>query len=167
MLIATSLERRGARSGQSIYFGRVSALICCAPLFALSVSVRGQMMGVSGIVRRAAVAIISVAVVAGLGVGDFSVAPAEAKNPDPPAFQKPSGVDVTTGAVKKEKKPAKVDQRVVRKNWPAGDVNPGGQTVTAGKGQKAQAGSSPVRVGLPADAPQATVTAKVLMLSPE
>ena len=125
-------------------------------------------MRVRVFVRRVAVAGLAVSVVAGLGVADVWVAPpAAAKPPDAPAPQQPSGVDVAPGGGRKPLKPPKVDQRVLRRTWPAGDVNPGGQPVTAGRGKKSQVGVSPVRVGLPPDAPADLVPARVRVLPPE
>ena len=125
-------------------------------------------MTINNHVWRGVVSGIAFAVVLALGVGEWSVPQAVAKQPDPPAFQKPRSVAVTTGSGKNAnvRKTPKASQRTLKKTWPAGDADAAGTAVKVARGKKTQAGSSVVRVGLPAEAVQESVDARVRVLPP-
>ena len=119
------------------------------------------------LVRRVVVAGLALVMALGVGFMDLSAPEAVAKKPDPQWFQQPKGVDVKAAGEKKLKKTPKVEQRSLRKSWPAGDKDRGGHRVRVGRGQKARAGSSPVWISPSVDTGQVSVDATVRMLPQE
>ena len=123
--------------------------------------------------RRAGALGTAVAVLLGLAAAGVSVPPALAEPGDPPPGQSdgtaeptPNLADVTEVSGASPVKAADVPQRVLHASWPAGDVNPAGNTVRVQRGKKTRAGTSIVRVGLPSGSGQEVMDARVRVLPP-